>query len=48
MRPVGVVLLAPPIYGGLGILDGRKWLVLVQQLQLQGLVQPLDLAGRGR
>ena len=34
---------------GLGVLDALEGLVLVQQLQLQGLVQALDLArGRGR
>ncbi len=37
VRPVGVVLLAPRIDSGLSLLDAGERLVLVQQLQLQGL-----------
>jgi hypothetical protein len=43
VRPVGVVLLAPRVDRGLGILDAHKGLMGVQQLQLQGLVQALNL-----
>jgi oligopeptidase B len=48
VRPVGVVLLAPGIDSSLGLLNAGERLVPVQQLQLQRLVQPLDLARRRR
>ena len=48
VRPVGVVLLPPGIERGLQSLDRLERAVVVKQLVLQGLVQPLDLSGRGR
>ena len=48
MAAVGVVVLAPRIQGRLQSLDGLERAVVVEQFVLQGLVQPLDLPGRGR
>ena len=48
VRPRGVVVLAPGVHRGLGVLDAGERAVDVEQLQLQCLVQPLDLPGRRR
>jgi hypothetical protein len=42
--PVGVVVLPPGIQGGLQGGDGPEPAAVVQQLDLQRLVQPLELA----
>jgi hypothetical protein len=48
VRAVGVVFGPPGIQRCLQRLDARKRAVHIQQLTLQGLVQPLDLARGGR
>ena len=42
MRPVSVVLLPPRVQPGLQVLEVLERAVVVEQLVLQGLVQPLD------
>jgi hypothetical protein len=46
VRSVGVVLLPPGVHRGLQRLDAFKRPMDVEQLALQGLVQPLDLSTR--
>jgi hypothetical protein len=48
VRPGGVVVLAPGVHRSLGVLHAGERPADVEQFQLQGLVQPLDLPGRGR
>ena len=48
MRPVLVVFLAPPVYRGLRGLDRGERPGLSEEVGLQGLVPPLDLADGGR
>lgn len=47
MRPVPVALAPPGNQRGLQRLDALERAVRVQQLTLQGLMQPLDLPGKG-
>jgi hypothetical protein len=48
VRPVGVVVLAPGIQRRLQHLQAGEWAVVIEQLELQRLVQPLDLPRGGR
>jgi hypothetical protein len=48
VRTVGVVFLAPAIQRGLQRLDARKRPMHIEQLTLQSLMQPLNLARRSR
>jgi hypothetical protein len=48
VRTVSAVLITPRIQCGLQGLDRLEAAVVIEQLILQGLVQPLDLPRRGR